>query len=240
MSSASDNLKRLAKVQAPGRPQAYDAGHMALVGEFSGVDLTDEEQLEFADVLRLRLGSNADQIAARAILVRLRKRLADAVNLQIEHLQAQGVRITRQPKTEAFRALQRDGLNELYVRAKLTKRQASAGIAYRLRYEAQAKGLRSTLEQSTGRSPTVQELQAMRVQAARWSKQLRDCDQRVIQDCGEPALVLLHKVAGEAFALAGLVEAATRRTKSARTYDQAARLLGRALDVCAILLPIQA
>lgn len=215
------------------KPSAYDADAEALRLEFEPLGLTDYEQADLAEALRLRLGTNAEQIASRAIIARLRVDLAEAIRRQADEAAAlAGGKVSREGA--ALRIIGRDGLAELMHRGKVDRRQFAGGMAYRRRYEVAFKGLRSTLgTQATGVTPTIDEMQRSRTRLARYEVQRIAVEQLVA--AGSPvALQLLRAVAGEGRALNTELAADKR---SGKDYDRAVDLLAIALDICALKLP---
>lgn len=217
------------------KPAAYDADDEALRLEFAPLALTADEEMMLADVLRLRLGSRADQIEGSRLLIRLRDQLDASASAIVDEAKANGARgVGRDSKSQAFRILDRDGLNQLCVRGHVTRPQLEAGLAYRKRYEMAFKGLRSTLgTQASGVSPTVDEMVASRTRLARYELERAKVEAAVVRHCGAEALGLLRTVAGEGCALSSQVSG----TRSKRTFGKASLLLAGALDICAELLP---
>lgn len=278
------------------KPAAFDAEEEAILKEFKGLDLTDEDASDLADILRLRLGEKADRRKSWLLLKELRERFADLVlgqvtrehrdadrkaaldqfdldesarrlrieialvrpatddeikalwrnlaDLEVSHAArrkavsdniADLAIVTSMERGEGFRIHSRDGLGELYTRRKITHAMFEGGSSFRVRHEAASVGLRSALgEQGAMRTLTSDDMVEGKTTAAKWEIERTEVEQRVLQDCGSPALGLLRAVAGEGHSLSSQLPA---RTRSRRTFDQAVVLLGRSLLICGSLLP---
>jgi hypothetical protein len=244
--AAQENAARFAYA----KPKAYDAEAEALRLEFEPLDLTDYERAELGEALRLRLGTNGDQIASRAILTRLRQDLADQVRDRVDEAAAlANAKAGRED--DAWRIIDRDGLDQLCINGRITRAQRDAGLAYRKRYEAAFKGLRSTLgTQSTAITPTIDEMVRGRTRLAKQEIE-RITVEMVIANASPTALLLLRAIAGEGRSLNNALvttvpselagSSATMRKavspdRSAKAYAKAIDLLVIALDICSLRL----
>lgn len=244
--AAQDNAGRFAYA----KPKAYDADEETIRLEFEPLDLTDYERADLAEALRLRLGSNGDQIASRAILTRLRQDLAGQVRDRVDEAAGLAGSIASR-EDDAWRIIDRDGLDQLCVLGRITRAQRDAGLAYRKRYEAAFKGLRSTLgTEITFVAPTIDEMVRGRTRLAKFEIE-RITVERVIGEASPTALKLLRAVAGEGRSLNNAIVTTTRSTlagsaattrqavsvdRSAKAYDKAISLLVIALDLCSLRL----
>jgi len=134
--------------------------------------------------------------------------------------------------SDALRHHGRDGLARLHDLGKLTLRQALAGYAYRRRWEAANRGLRSALAafgNTTSRKLTSND------RAVTWSLQLSDCDEAIMMRLRQhpKALMILRRVAGDGFAMTAVVG-------NGRAHEAGVDVLKEALDVVASVLPYEA
>lgn len=232
------------------RPAPYDADAEALREEFARYDLTEVERADLAEALRLRLGTNAEQIAARAILVRLRQELDQAVKATLDHARGQKLKIAKNGKnSDAFRIIDRDGLGALHLAGKITAAQLGGGLAFRKRYELAERGLRSALgSEGTSKTPTPEERVRQAARLARFDLERKEVEDLVVGQFGERALILLRRIAGEGVSFAAAVDvprepltetqAAKRKKAGEAARTRALALLVAALDVCADRLPL--
>lgn len=167
------------------------------------------------------------------------KELAQTANVRrqaVADRTVAGGKIVAVRGTAARQVLDRDGLLQLFERSRITRRQLSAGVAYRRRVEAVSHGLRSPLGGlgSGGPQPTPEQLVKGAMRLARWEQERVRCEIAVVRRLrGRPmALGLLRRVAGEGFSI-------TSQAGSGRANGAAIEDLCAALDVVADVLPAE-
>lgn len=137
------------------------------------------------------------------------------------------------PRSDARRIHSRDGLASLYDAGKLTLRQLMAGRAYRRRWEAAFRGLRSALGGDGGSSPPGR-IVAAQERSAQWELERSRCDTAVQLRLREhpQALMLLRRVAGEGASLTAVVG-------NGKRHGLALAVLIKTLTLVDLMLPYE-
>jgi hypothetical protein len=235
MNKIKSNLENYTRKGGYLAPKAFDAEEQRLQAEFAGLDLTEEERAAFAEVLRLRIGNKLDQQQARVALMRLRDGLKASVKATVASALARGDEVSAHNDAGAKRIHSRDGLAALHANKNLTDRQFNAGLAYRRRYEAIFKGLRSQLDDTPRRSLSADQLAATARGRAKSEAERIAVEHAVLMRIRlhPVCLTYLRHVAGEGRSITSL-------SGSGKAAGTAIERLAKALDIAADILPQEA